>query len=393
MLLRNLIALQDQGAEQFFGEPEFDTADLLRVAADGRGVVSLLELPRLADRPRLFSTFLMWLLADLFEDLPEVGDVDKPKLVFFFDEAHLLFDDASKAFLEAIAQTVRLIRSKGVGIFFVTQTPKDVPRRSVAARQPGAARAACLHPGRRQGAQGDRLDVPELRLRPGRAAHPARYRRSRHHRAVRTRGPDPGGVDPAAGAAVQDGTGRRGGAERTGHRVADARQYAEQVDRDSAYELAARLRKVPARKGLEGVLTPRTPPRRAPRDPKPDRSTAEKVLGSPAFRQMTRSAAAVVGRGDRAQRLRHRSAPPLTGQRAYEPRSRNERRINWRSLRMRTLSIGRCRPLVRCSCTPPRRTAAEIRAAHSRSSESWSLLGELGEGPRSRNAKLSRSSR
>jgi uncharacterized protein len=90
-------------------------------------VVSLLELPNLIDRPAVFSTFLMWLLADLFHELPEVGDVDKPRLVFFFDEAHLLFDDASKAFLDAIAQTVRLIRSKGVGIFFVTQTPKDVP--------------------------------------------------------------------------------------------------------------------------------------------------------------------------------------------------------------------------------------------------------------------------
>jgi DNA helicase HerA-like ATPase len=127
VILRSLVTFASQGAEAFFGEPEFDTADLLRVAADGRGVVSLLELPNLQDRPALFSTFLMWLLADLFHDLPEVGDVDKPKLVFFFDEAHLLFADASKAFLDAIAQTVRLIRSKGVGIFFVTQTPKDVP--------------------------------------------------------------------------------------------------------------------------------------------------------------------------------------------------------------------------------------------------------------------------
>ena len=127
VILRSLITFSDQGAEAFFGEPEFDTADLLRVTADGRGVVSLLELPNLQDRPAVFSTFLMWLLADLFHDLPEVGDVEKPKLVFFFDEAHLLFADASKAFLSAIAQTVRLIRSKGVGIFFVTQTPKDVP--------------------------------------------------------------------------------------------------------------------------------------------------------------------------------------------------------------------------------------------------------------------------
>jgi DNA helicase HerA-like ATPase len=127
VILRTLISFSDQGAEAFFGEPEFDTRDLLRVTRDGRGVVSLLELPNLQDRPAVFSTFLMWLLADLFHDLPEVGDIDKPKLVFFFDEAHLLFNDASKAFLNAIAQTVRLIRSKGVGIFFVTQTPTDVP--------------------------------------------------------------------------------------------------------------------------------------------------------------------------------------------------------------------------------------------------------------------------
>jgi DNA helicase HerA-like ATPase len=127
VILRTLITFADQGAEAFFGEPEFDSADLLRVTRDGRGVVSLLELPDLVDRPALFSTFLMWLLADLFHELPEVGDPDKPKLVFFFDEAHLLFADASKAFLDSIAQTVRLIRSKGVGIFFVTQAPTDVP--------------------------------------------------------------------------------------------------------------------------------------------------------------------------------------------------------------------------------------------------------------------------
>lgn len=127
VILRSLVTLADQGGDAFFGEPEFDPADLLRVAPDGRGVVSLLELPQLASKPALFSTFLMWLLADLFSSLPEVGDLDRPKLVFFFDEAHLLFNDASDAFLDAITQTVRLIRSKGVGIFFVTQTPKDVP--------------------------------------------------------------------------------------------------------------------------------------------------------------------------------------------------------------------------------------------------------------------------
>lgn len=127
VILRELITFADKGADQFFGEPEIDTQVFLRNAADGRGIVSLLEVPGVQDQPEVFSTFLMWLLADLFNELPEVGDQDKPKLVFFFDEAHLLFNGASKDFLDQIVRTVRLIRSKGVGIFFVTQTPKDVP--------------------------------------------------------------------------------------------------------------------------------------------------------------------------------------------------------------------------------------------------------------------------
>ena len=127
VILRELIGFADEGADVFFGEPEMNTSEFLTVNAEGKGVVSLLEIPGVQDRPALFSTFLMWLLADLFNDLPEVGDIDKPKLVFFFDEAHLLFKDASKDFIASITQTVRLIRSKGVGIFFVTQTPKDVP--------------------------------------------------------------------------------------------------------------------------------------------------------------------------------------------------------------------------------------------------------------------------
>jgi DNA helicase HerA-like ATPase len=127
VILRELIIFEDQGADQFFGEPELDTADLLRTTADGLGFISLVELPHLQDRPAVFSTFLMWLLADLFHDLPELGDPEKPSLVFFFDEAHLLFADASKDFLAAISSTVRLIRSKGVGVFFVTQSPTDVP--------------------------------------------------------------------------------------------------------------------------------------------------------------------------------------------------------------------------------------------------------------------------
>ena len=127
VLLRSLIGLEEGGGNELFGEPQFAIADLLRTAPDGRGVITCLELPGVQDKPALFSTALMWLLAELFEDLPEAGDLDKPKLVFFFDEAHLLFDGATDAFLDSVAQTVRLIRSKGVGIFFVTQDPQDLP--------------------------------------------------------------------------------------------------------------------------------------------------------------------------------------------------------------------------------------------------------------------------
>ena len=127
VILRALINLEAEGADTFFGEPELEPSELMRLDAQGRGIITLLELGDQAARPVMFSTFLMWVLADLFTALPEVGDVDKPKLVFIFDEAHLLFTDASKAFLEQVEQTVKLIRSKGVGVFFCTQLPTDVP--------------------------------------------------------------------------------------------------------------------------------------------------------------------------------------------------------------------------------------------------------------------------
>jgi DNA helicase HerA-like ATPase len=127
VLLREMVELEQQGAESFFGEPEFDLDDLMQVERDGRGLISVLALADVQEKPALFSTFMLWLLARLYHELPEVGDIDKPKLVFFFDEAHLLFDNASKDLLAEIEKVVRLIRSKGVGIFFVTQNPKDVP--------------------------------------------------------------------------------------------------------------------------------------------------------------------------------------------------------------------------------------------------------------------------
>jgi DNA helicase HerA-like ATPase len=124
---RQLLVLENQGATKFFGEPALSIADFMRLDSEGRGYVNILTADKLIANPRLYAMFLLWLLSELFETLPEVGDPDKPKLVFFFDEAHLLFNDAPKSLLEKIEQVVRLIRSKGVGVFFVTQNPLDVP--------------------------------------------------------------------------------------------------------------------------------------------------------------------------------------------------------------------------------------------------------------------------
>lgn len=124
---RNLLALADQGGDQFFGEPSLNILDFIQTDSNGRGYINILAADKLMNTPKLYATFLLWMLSELFEQLPEVGDMDKPKLVFFFDEAHLLFDNASAALQEKIEQVVRLIRSKGVGIYFVTQNPLDLP--------------------------------------------------------------------------------------------------------------------------------------------------------------------------------------------------------------------------------------------------------------------------
>lgn len=124
---RGLLTIERQGGDQFFGEPMLDIADLMQTDAEGRGIVNILAADQLYNNPKLYSTFLLWMLSELFEQLPEVGDRDKPKLLFFFDEAHLLFNDAPPALLEKIEQVVRLIRSKGVGVYFITQNPLDIP--------------------------------------------------------------------------------------------------------------------------------------------------------------------------------------------------------------------------------------------------------------------------
>jgi len=124
---RSLLSLEEQGAEHFFAEPALEIADLMRTDSNGQGFINILAAERLINQPALYSTFLLWLLSELFEELPEVGDLEQPKMVFFFDEAHLLFNEAPKALLDKIEQVVRLIRSKGVGIYFITQNPLDIP--------------------------------------------------------------------------------------------------------------------------------------------------------------------------------------------------------------------------------------------------------------------------
>ncbi|MGN6253034.1 MAG: helicase HerA-like domain-containing protein [Marmoricola sp.] len=309
VILRELIAFSDQGADVFFGEPEFDTADLLRTDADGRGVISLVELPDLQERPALFSTFLMWLLADIFHDLPEVGDVEKPKLVFFFDEAHLLFRDASPAFLDAIAQTVRLIRSKGVGVFFVTQSPTDVPDEVLAqlgARVQHALRAATPNDAKAlkqtvatypTSAYGD-LGQVLLTLGIGEAVVTVMSERGAPTPVAwtRLRAPESlmGAADPALMQhAVQSS-------------VLQAR-YGQAVDRESARELLAAKLEAGAAKAEEAeqaekagapVDTTVPEPERAPRTrTRKDTSVLEQVVSSPEFRQVARTAAREIVRG------------------------------------------------------------------------------------------------
>ena len=294
VILRELIALEQAGGDVFFGEPEFDTADLLRTTPDGRGVLSVMGLAAVQDRPALFSTFLMWLLADLFGDLPEVGDVEQPELVFFLDEAHLLFDDASEAFLDAIARTVRLIRSKGVGVFFVTQTPKDVPAEVLAqlgnrvqhalrAFTPDDAKALRATVSTFPRSEAYDLSTLLTSMGTGEAAVTILSERGAPTPVVWTRMRPPASLmaqlDPA---------------EHT--RIVQASpllaEYGTPVDRDSAYERL--LAKVAPPQGEPERPAPRRT--RAPREEDEEPSGLQKVLGSSVFRSFARSAASAAGR-------------------------------------------------------------------------------------------------
>ncbi|WP_210503398.1 helicase HerA-like domain-containing protein [Nocardioides xinjiangensis] len=316
VILRELVAFEAQGADVFFGEPEFETKEFLRVTEDGRGVVSLLELPHLQDRPALFSTFLMWLLADLFHDLPEEGDLDKPKLVFFFDEAHLLFDDASEAFLDQVAQTVRLIRSKGVGVFFVTQSPTDVPDEVLAqlgsriqhqlrAHTPNDAKALRATVDTYPKSAYDDLGEVITSLGIGEAVVTVMNERGAPTPVAWTRLRAPESLmDPAPPAVMEAAVA-----------ASPLRaKYAEPIDRESARELLAAKLEEGARKAAEDARikelereqkkervteasrkSSRAP--RAPRAPEEQDGMVETVVKSAAFKDFMRTAAREVARG------------------------------------------------------------------------------------------------
>ncbi|EKF22967.1 ftsK/SpoIIIE family protein [Mycolicibacterium hassiacum DSM 44199] len=292
VILRALVNLEADGGDTFFGEPEFDPTDLMRVDAQGRGVITLLEVGEQARRPVLFSTFLMWVLADLFTSLPEVGDLDKPKLVFFFDEAHLLFADASKAFLEQVEQTVKLIRSKGVGVFFCTQLPTDIPNdvlSQLGARIQHALRA--FTPDDQKALARTVRTYPKTKvydlesaltslgigeavvtvLSEKGAPTPVAWTRMRSPRSLM----DTIGADAIKAAAQASPL---------------QAEYGQTIDRESAYErLASRLAAPPS---FGGVSTKGEVKITKPAEP----SKLEKALSNPAFRAALRAAGTVIGR-------------------------------------------------------------------------------------------------
>jgi DNA helicase HerA-like ATPase len=302
VILRSLITLSDNGGEVSFGEPEWEPADLIRTAADGRGVISSVELAAIQDKPQLFSTFLMWLLADLFQEVPEIGDMDKQKLVFFFDEAHLLFHGATKAFLDAVTQTVRLIRSKGVGIFFVTQVPSDVPDSVLG--QPGSRvqhalraftpdDAAALSKAVRTYPKTDDYDLASLLTQMGTGE------------AVVTLLSEKGAPTPVAWTRPQPPVVSMGPVDATalGQQVAASTlqpKYGQAIDRESAYEkLAARLAPPPAPEAAPAP--PAAPAPQAPAKPKPAPKKADDgviggILKSAAVTSFARSAGTQLAR-------------------------------------------------------------------------------------------------
>ncbi|MCH9769155.1 MAG: DUF853 domain-containing protein [Actinomycetia bacterium] len=301
VILRALVNLEAEGADTFFGEPELEPADLMRLDASGRGIITLLEFGSQAARPVMFSTFLMWVLADLLTTLPEVGDLDKPKLVFFFDEAHLLFADASKAFLQQVEQTVKLIRSKGVGVFFCTQLPTDVPNdvlSQLGARIQHALRAftpddqKALSKTVRTYPKTDVYDLESALTSLGigeavvtvlsekGAPTPVAWTRMRAPRSLM----DTIGSEAIAAAASASPL---------------QAAYGQSIDRDSAYErLLATLAPPPlVTEAAPEPQTPVPPPIEVPPMPAPaEPGLLDKMMDNPAFKSAMRSAGTVIGR-------------------------------------------------------------------------------------------------
>ncbi len=240
---RRLLTLEQQGGEHFFGEPALDIKDLMRTDLSGQGIVNVLAADQLMLAPKLYATFLLWLMSELFEALPEVGDPPKPKLVFFFDEAHLLFEEAPKALLDKVEQVVRLIRSKGVGVYFISQNPLDIPRgRPRPARQPHPARAARLHAARSEGGARRGADLPpQPRLRCRRGDHRSSASARRWSRRWRPRG-FPGMVDRTL---IRPPSSRIGPATPEERQLVIGRspfggRYDQAIDRESAFEVLKR---------------------------------------------------------------------------------------------------------------------------------------------------------
>lgn len=294
VILRALVNLEADGGDTFFGEPELNPADLMR-SAGGQGVITLFELGAQAARPQMFSTFLMWVLADLFQTLPEVGDMDKPKLVFIFDEAHLLFNGASKAFLNQVEQTVKLIRSKGVGVFFCTQLPTDIPNAvlsQLGARVQHALRAftpedqAALSKTVRTYPKTSTYDLEKALTSLGIGE------------AVVTVLSEKGAPTPVAWARMQpprslmDTIGDDGIRSRAQQSTLYAK-YGQTIDAESAYEiLTAKIRAAAEQADQEAAAKSSRSSRPAPEED----SMAEKIVNNPAFKNFLRSAATVAGR-------------------------------------------------------------------------------------------------
>lgn len=290
VILRSLVNLEGDGGDTFFGEPELDPSDLVRVAG-GQGVITLFELGAQASRPVMFSTFLMWVLADLFQTLPEVGDIDKPKLVFIFDEAHLLFADASKAFLDQVEQTVKLIRSKGVGVFFCTQLPTDIPNpvlSQLGARIQHALRAftpddqKALSKTVRTYPKTSTYDLEKALTSLGTGE------------AVVTVLSEKGAPTPVAWTRIQP---PRSLMDTIGDDAIKSRalssslhsKYGQTIDRESAYEILAA-------KVAAADQSPQSAPAPGRSSKGDDDSTAERIMKNPAVKSFLRSAATAAGR-------------------------------------------------------------------------------------------------